>query len=179
VGAYCVAKLVDMTDMVIGRLTVKARAPVPDRHMSDNAKSYAFWRCECTCGKIVVRSGKYLRNPRNVETISCGCMLSETQRVIWQDRSPSIDVRLERSLAGICRALKKTQTLHAVLAEVDWDEAGVPQFWFMRWWKNYKRQTGGASVASHLPRREAAGRSKGRVAFEGVCRRRPIDEIQP
>jgi hypothetical protein len=71
------AKLVDMTGRVIGRLTVKNRVPPPDRHLSAVYLTYAFWRCECSCGNTnVVRSGRNLRKAPS-ETASCGCLVSE------------------------------------------------------------------------------------------------------
>lgn len=68
-------KLVDMTGVVVGRLTVKERAPLPS-HLSRRDVTNAYWRCECTCGKFVVRSGITLRRQAR-ENTSCGCWLLE------------------------------------------------------------------------------------------------------
>lgn len=73
-----------MTDRVIGRLTVKERAPPPHRKLSSYALTYAFWLCECTCGRTVVRAGKALRVAS--ETASCGCMLSEIHTQVERRR---------------------------------------------------------------------------------------------
>ena len=56
------SKMIDLTDQVFGRLTVKSRA--------ENKGSQTFWNCLCECGKQVPVNAYHLRTGR---TQSCGC----------------------------------------------------------------------------------------------------------
>lgn len=56
--------IVDMTGIVVGRLTVLVRA--------DGAR----WSCRCSCGALVTVPGKSLRSKRS-PTRSCGCLIGE------------------------------------------------------------------------------------------------------
>ena len=55
-------RIVDITGMTFGRLTVIERAGV--------VKNKMMWRCRCTCGKEIVVAGVSLRSGN---TTSCGC----------------------------------------------------------------------------------------------------------
>ena len=48
------AKVIDLTDMTFGRLTVVGRAPRPAYY----ARKGAWWLCRCECGKEVAVDGK-------------------------------------------------------------------------------------------------------------------------
>ena len=67
------AKVIDLTDMTFGRLTVVGRAPRPAYY----ARKGAWWLCRCECGKEVAVDGQNLRSKN---TRSCGCLLSEMGR---------------------------------------------------------------------------------------------------
>ena len=67
------AKVIDLTDMTFGRLTVVGRAPRPAYY----ARKGAWWLCRCECGKEVVVPGTSLRRKR---TRSCGCLRSDMGR---------------------------------------------------------------------------------------------------
>ena len=67
------AKVIDLTDMTFGRLTVVGRAPRPAYH----ARKGAWWLCRCECGKEVGVPGTSLRRKR---TRSCGCLRSDMGR---------------------------------------------------------------------------------------------------
>ena len=60
----------DLTGQVFARLTVIERIPGLSKH---NKKEY---KCRCSCGQEVVRSGTQLTAGTNK---SCGCLLSETR----------------------------------------------------------------------------------------------------
>lgn len=60
-------KLIDLTGMKFGRLTVLKRAK--------NRETRAWWFCECECGNVIEVSGKSLRKER---TRSCGCYQKES-----------------------------------------------------------------------------------------------------
>jgi hypothetical protein len=65
-----------MTGVVVGRLTVKERAPRPNHYAPDSYGASAFWSCDCACGSTgTIRSGKYLRTAPNKPKVSCGCLL--------------------------------------------------------------------------------------------------------
>ena len=58
--------LVDLTGMLFGRLTVLSRVA------SDDGRT--LWKCECTCGTIVICDAGHLKNGT---TKSCGCYARE------------------------------------------------------------------------------------------------------
>lgn len=61
------AKLVDMTGQVFGRLTVLRRA-------GGNIDNKARWHCRCACGNEVIAVG---RDIRRGDRRSCGCLFTE------------------------------------------------------------------------------------------------------
>ncbi len=61
------SKLIDMTDIRFGRLTVLHR-------MKNNKHNRAVWKCACDCGGEVITDGNILRTGM---TKSCGCLRSE------------------------------------------------------------------------------------------------------
>lgn len=66
--------VVDRTGQAYGRLTVVKRAD----HIPGGAGSYAYWWCECSCGRAcVVASGNSLGRSN---TKSCGCLADEARR---------------------------------------------------------------------------------------------------
>ena len=67
------AKVIDLTDMTFGRLTVVGRAPRPAYH----ARKGAWWLCRCECGNEVIVPGTNLRSKN---TRSCGCLRSDMGR---------------------------------------------------------------------------------------------------
>lgn len=58
-------KLIDLTGMVFGRLTVLSIS---------QRKPDIIWKCKCECGNIVDVKGEYLRNG---DTKSCGCLKTD------------------------------------------------------------------------------------------------------
>lgn len=60
-------KLIDLTGMVFGRLTVL-------RHVGKNEKGENMWECQCECGNTVAVRGDVLRYGL---TRSCGCLSRE------------------------------------------------------------------------------------------------------
>lgn len=62
--------VVDMTDLVFGRLTVIKRT-------ENDKQGNAMWLCKCECGKEKIVLGHSLRQRK---TNSCGCLLSESSR---------------------------------------------------------------------------------------------------
>jgi hypothetical protein len=150
-----VSKLVDMTDKVIGRLTVKERIPAPTKHMSQRYKTCAWWRCECDCGsKNVVRSGLSLR--QSGSTASCGCVLAQINASRRKEANVSAQTRIENinrkvtaavTLEGFCEVLMKIGILRFVLDHVDWKAAGVSRTQFNQWLTYArKRQAGGSPL---------------------------------
>jgi hypothetical protein len=65
-------KLIDLTDMRFGRLTVIGREGT---YQSYPGKTYTTWRCVCDCGNEIVVIGQNLRQG---STRSCGCLRKET-----------------------------------------------------------------------------------------------------
>ena len=61
-------KLIDITGMKFGRLTVIERAP------SEGHGAHAKWKCICDCGKTTITTGRDLINGH---TVSCGCYCRE------------------------------------------------------------------------------------------------------
>jgi hypothetical protein len=62
--------VIDLTGEKFGRLTVLAYAgKTKDRK--------SLWQCRCECGNEATTTGKRLRKG---ETLSCGCLMRETQR---------------------------------------------------------------------------------------------------
>lgn len=59
-------KLIDLTNMVFGRLTVVG--------ISSQEYNDVTWKCVCECGNTVSVKGEYLRNG---DTKSCGCLKSD------------------------------------------------------------------------------------------------------
>lgn len=60
-------KIIDLTGMVFGRLTVIERT-----QSSKDGK--AMWLCKCSCGNEYIAMGKLLRNGH---VRSCGCLRKE------------------------------------------------------------------------------------------------------
>lgn len=67
------AKVIDLTDMTFGRLTVVGRAPRPAYY----ARKGAWWLCRCSCGNEVAVPSINLRREN---TRSCGCLRSDMGR---------------------------------------------------------------------------------------------------
>lgn len=53
----------DLTGQIFGRLTAVER--------TGTRSTYAIWRCQCSCGNVVVRQSNHLKNG---STKSCGCI---------------------------------------------------------------------------------------------------------
>lgn len=66
------AKLVDITGMVFGKLTVI------ERQGSDN-HNHPMWLCECECGNRIVTTGTHLKTGH---TVSCGCVKSKSESMV-------------------------------------------------------------------------------------------------
>lgn len=64
------ARLIDETGKEYGRLTVLRRASPSEIKNNDGR---AYWVCKCSCGNIVIVSGRNLRR----STQSCGCLQKE------------------------------------------------------------------------------------------------------
>lgn len=62
------SKIVDITGLRFGRLTVKQR-------QGATKEGKATWICQCDCGKSVLVSGKLLRSG---QIVSCGCFRAES-----------------------------------------------------------------------------------------------------
>lgn len=65
-------QLIDLKGKKIGKLLVleldhKKRV----NYQNGRSRTTYFWKCECDCGNIVVRSGDSLRQGA---TVSCGCL---------------------------------------------------------------------------------------------------------
>ena len=58
---------VNLTGLVVGRLTVIGLADLPER----NKKRNAAWVVRCVCGAYEMRTARALRNPEYVPTASC------------------------------------------------------------------------------------------------------------
>ena len=77
-GHHCGGKnIVNEIGNIYGKLTVIARASVPDTANS----TQAYWECECECGNHVVVCGTHLRTGN---TASCGCVSSRGEYNIIQ-----------------------------------------------------------------------------------------------
>lgn len=72
------SKLKDLTGRKFDRLTVIERAP---DHIRPSGRRDVMWKCECSCGNVVVARGEHLRNHHKR---SCGCYRKEatTQRML-------------------------------------------------------------------------------------------------
>jgi hypothetical protein len=97
-------KIIDMTGMVIGRLTVLGRAP--DR-VGRRPKQ---WACICACGNRVTVCGTMLRRRSRPPTRSCGC-LSIADRTVPPGEPP----------LG-CRFIPLTRGKLAIVDEADYAE---------------------------------------------------------
>lgn len=59
------------------------------------------------------------------------------------DYAREVSPKIEAALCGVMHALERgggTQTLHGVLMQVDWKEAGVTRDWLVKWWKEHKEE---------------------------------------
>ena len=61
---------VDMTGMVVGRLTVLRMHP----KRGGTTGRLIQWECRCECGAVIVRTGNTLR----FRTRSCGCLMKDS-----------------------------------------------------------------------------------------------------
>lgn len=81
------SKLVDMTGLRFGRLTVISRT-------ENNRQGKAQWLCSCDCGKEIVRAAADLK--KNGDRQSCGCMrgawIAEKQRTHGMSQHPAYSV---------------------------------------------------------------------------------------
>lgn len=77
------SKLIDLTGMRFGRLTVIERAGTYSSY-SDPDKKYPTWRCRCDCGAETIVVGNNLRYG---SSRSCGCLLAEIQRTRNRQRA--------------------------------------------------------------------------------------------
>lgn len=69
-------KLVDLTSMRFGRLTVIKRA---EDYIQKNGHRTVMWLCKCDCGNEIIAQGISLKNGN---TKSCGCLQKETMSII-------------------------------------------------------------------------------------------------
>lgn len=65
------SKLQDLTNREFDRLTVIERA---EDHIRANGRKDVMWKCECSCGNVVIARGEHLRNKHKR---SCGCLRRE------------------------------------------------------------------------------------------------------
>lgn len=72
-GCNMAKEPLDLTNMVLGRLTVISRA---DDTIDTKGYKHDNWLCKCTCGTIKVVRGKALRTSSH-PTRSCGCLQRE------------------------------------------------------------------------------------------------------
>lgn len=68
-------KLVDLTGMKFGRLTVIKRT---EDYIQQNGHKTIMWLCVCDCGNEIVAQGASLKSGH---TKSCGCLLKETMSI--------------------------------------------------------------------------------------------------
>lgn len=68
-GLFFMGKLIDLTGLKYGRLTVLSR--------SANNGTKTEWKCLCECGETAIVEGWYLRSGH---TKSCGCLISMVLR---------------------------------------------------------------------------------------------------
>lgn len=67
------SKIQDLTGLVVGRLTVKSRAP--DR-IQPSGQHKVMWWCECSCGNPELKAIEAYALTHNL-TLSCGCLNRE------------------------------------------------------------------------------------------------------
>lgn len=79
--------VIDLTGEKFGRLTVLA-------HAGKTNDRKALWLCRCECGNETTTTGKRLRKG---ETLSCGCLMRETQRA---NLKPGAHVQHQRTTHG-------------------------------------------------------------------------------
>lgn len=88
-------RIVDMTGMKIGRLTVIGPAP-------KTSKRGTYWVCRCDCGKEVIKNGCDLRDAeKKGRMASCGCFVFERAGNIHKTHGLR-HTKLSRTHAGMC-----------------------------------------------------------------------------
>jgi len=67
-------KMKNLVGLIFGRLTVLSYEGRIPTKMDKNHKTFAIWKCKCSCGKIVIKTGRSLLHDK---TKSCGCLQRE------------------------------------------------------------------------------------------------------
>lgn len=64
----------DLTGMIFGRLKVISYEGRFPTKQDKNHKTFAGWKCQCSCGRTVIKTARALLHDK---TKSCGCILKE------------------------------------------------------------------------------------------------------
>jgi hypothetical protein len=89
-------RLIDLTGQVIGRLTVLERA---NNRLSPSGQQHAFWRCQCSCGKMTEVNASSLKLGA---TKSCGCLKREVSSHVMNMIGKYREANCSKVLCGKC-----------------------------------------------------------------------------